>query len=486
MNYNIEVFSIFEYGKRTDSQGRPHQEDCLFPAHGEAKKSDRFFVLCDGMGGHDAGEVASATVCEAMGQSVLANCADAEGAFGKDDIQRALNAAFEALDEKDNGAAKKMGTTMTMLKLFVGGCYIAHMGDSRVYHIRPGKTAEETRILFHTEDHSLVNDLVRLGELTPEEARVSKQKNIITRAMQPKMEHRPKADIYHTADIEGGDYFYMCSDGMLEHMDDDNLRFIFSDEGGTVSKKVNTLVQGTCENRDNHSAIIIHVLGVVGAAAPMADDTKETATKPATEAIVPIAAGEKKDNGVQKKPNGGTKAPKTVSKGMLAARREQNRRRWLAALSLLLCIAIAAVVAYLFMGKGTSSEKETKQQQKGIIIYDEPTKAPMKPARGQTVVQSDKNDAVERPETTPGDEPAVIPESTEEAAKEAKEKLQQTAAEQHKEEPTATSTQQLATKVTQRKSGNDADAVDADAATANKSAAETLKEIGDGALTKEE
>ncbi len=262
MKYKINVCSIMEYGQRKDAQGNAHQEDCMFPAHRQAKDTDRLFIVCDGMGGHDAGEVASATVCEAMSESIMRNAPDPEGNFSDATLQTAINDAFEALDKKDTGAAKKMGTTMTLLKLHSRGATIAHMGDSRVYHIRPGEDEKSTHILFVTEDHSLVNDLVKIGELTPEEAKTSRQKNVITRAMQPNMERRPRADIYHTADIKPGDYFFLCTDGMLEETSDENLRYFFSKEAGSDEEKVAKLTQTTQNNRDNHSAIIVHVLDV--------------------------------------------------------------------------------------------------------------------------------------------------------------------------------------------------------------------------------
>lgn len=268
MKYTLEAYSIWEFGQRKDAAGLPHQEDSLYPLFGRQSARDRLFILCDGMGGHEAGEVASATVCEAMSRAVLDGGRDAEGAFSDQDFADALAAAFDALDGKDNGAVKKMGTTMTFLKLHDAGATIAHMGDSRVYHIRPGKTGNDTRILFVTEDHSLVNDLVKVGELTREEARTSRQKNIITRAMQPNMERRPRADVYHTADIRPGDYFYMCSDGMLEQaeMDDGtSLRNIFSEQGGPAEHKVEILRSVTKDNRDNHTAFIIHITDVEGA-----------------------------------------------------------------------------------------------------------------------------------------------------------------------------------------------------------------------------
>jgi len=266
MRYKLKVYSIWEYGQRVDSDGKPHQEDSIFPAFGQQKDSDRLFILCDGMGGHEAGEVASSTVCLAMSKSIFESAPDAEGDFNDDNLRKAIADAFDSLDALplgDVSAEKKMGTTMTFLKFHNKGCTIAHMGDSRVYHIRSGKGRDDTKILFKTNDHSLVNDLIKVGELTPEEAKLSKQKNIITRAMQPKMERHPKPDVYHTADIKSGDFFYLCSDGMLEQMEDENLLFNFSEATGDDENKIKILTQATSQNLDNHSAIIIHVLDVI-------------------------------------------------------------------------------------------------------------------------------------------------------------------------------------------------------------------------------
>ena len=257
MKYILKAYSIKEQGPR------PKQEDSSFPVHGMLNESDRLFIVCDGMGGHSAGEVASSTVCEALGNSILRQCPDAEGSFCEENFKTALSEAFDELDTKDNGAAKKMGTTMTFLKLHDQGATIAHIGDSRVYHIRPGVDAASTEILFQTSDHSLVNDLVKIGELTPEEAKHSKQKNIITRAMQPNMERRPKADIYHTADIRPGDYFMLCSDGILEQMEDDNIKYIFSPKVKSDADKVKMIIDVTAQNHDNHTAILVHIMDVI-------------------------------------------------------------------------------------------------------------------------------------------------------------------------------------------------------------------------------
>ena len=261
MRYKIEACSIFETGKRVDDQGNPHQEDCIFPAHGELTGDDRLFILCDGMGGHSAGEVASAAVCRAMSETILAGRPDAEGPFGEDDFQAALASAYDALDACDDGAPRKMGTTMTLLKLHDGGYFVAHIGDSRVYHFRPGKDGDGAEIVFRTQDHSLVNMLLSIGELTEEQAKTFPRKNVITKAMQPGAEPRPKADIHQSDDIRAGDCFMLCSDGMLEDMDDDQLRLIFSRAGrGGVGEVGDVLTRATGGNRDNHSAIIVRIM----------------------------------------------------------------------------------------------------------------------------------------------------------------------------------------------------------------------------------
>lgn len=353
MKYKLKVYSIQEFGQRKDSLGNPHQEDSMFPEFGKQSDSDRLFILCDGMGGHDAGEVASAAVCEAMSRSILGDGHDREGVFSEADFKAALDAAFRSLDARDSGAAKKMGTTMTFLKLHAGGAFIAHIGDSRVYHIRPGKDGEQTRILFETEDHSLVNDLIKVGELTREEARHSRQKNVITRAMQPDMNPRPKADIYQTADIKPGDYFYMCSDGMLEQTemeDGTSIRNIFSAMGGDDKNKVEILKSVTEDNRDNHTAFIIHITDVEGPAENIAPTATKADKFTAIVEDAPVAVA---PTGVR---------PSAPSQRVKTDRKPEKK----GLLPLIIGIVIAALIAggiFLFIGdlKSCSSEKTTEQ-----------------------------------------------------------------------------------------------------------------------------
>ena len=101
MEYKINALSIYEYGKRTDKEGNPHQEDWLYPAHGDAdNERDRLFILCDGMGGHEAGEVASRAVCEAMSGCIVEAMERGEE-FSEGLLNDALAAAYDLLDERD-------------------------------------------------------------------------------------------------------------------------------------------------------------------------------------------------------------------------------------------------------------------------------------------------------------------------------------------------------------------------------------------------
>ena len=260
MKFKIKAYNLQELGQRTN------QEDSLFPALGRSTSDDRLFVLCDGMGGHEKGEVASATVCATLSRVILSAWHPGE-VLSDELFLQALSAAYDALDAKDNGEERKMGTTLTFLCLHAGGATVAHIGDSRIYQLRPASKNSPARIVFRTQDHSLVNDLVKIGEITEEEAKHHPQKNVITRAMQPCQEHRAKADIAHLTDILPGDYFYMCSDGMLEEASDENILNIITKPNATDEQKLEMLRNVTEENNDNHTAHLIHIDGVEGVSA---------------------------------------------------------------------------------------------------------------------------------------------------------------------------------------------------------------------------
>ncbi|MBO7286973.1 MAG: serine/threonine-protein phosphatase [Bacteroidales bacterium] len=245
---------------------KDNQEDNVYPSGKDLTKDNRFFVLCDGMGGHDNGELASDTVCHALGNYFETNVPN-DDIITVDYFKEALAYAYDELDKQDNGAVKKMGTTMTCLYLHKKGYLVAHIGDSRIYHVRPSNTDlanGRLGIIYQSSDHSLVNDLLKAGELTEEEAISFPQKNIITRAMQPNLERRYKADVFSFSDIQSGDYFFLCSDGVLEQLTNERLCEILSDDSTTDEEKLEAIRQ-VCydKTKDNFTCYLIPIDKVV-------------------------------------------------------------------------------------------------------------------------------------------------------------------------------------------------------------------------------
>lgn len=239
-----QPIAIHELGKRQN------QEDAIYPAINKATAEDRLFIVCDGMGGHEKGEVASNLVCSELSDYIKSRNTVLTDVLFKEALER----VYAQLDSMDDGAYKKMGTTLTLLYFHQEGCTLVHIGDSRIYHVRPS----EKRMLYKSRDHSLVYDLYQSGEITFEEMKTSPQKNVITRALMPGKDNRVKADITHVTDIQSGDYFYLCSDGMLEQMEDSELLQILSADSSN-EKKRSQLVAATMDNSDNHSAYLIQI-----------------------------------------------------------------------------------------------------------------------------------------------------------------------------------------------------------------------------------
>ncbi|MBR5062188.1 MAG: serine/threonine-protein phosphatase [Prevotella sp.] len=249
MRYSFyKPYSIYEQGKR------PNQEDSIFPRHQEATAQDRIFILCDGMGGYEYGELASSTICESLSSYLLDKPVFSEGIF-----MEALQDSFRELVEKSKGMGNRMGTTLAFLAFTGKGCMAAHIGDSRVYHIRPS----EGKVLYVSHDHSLVNDLYDAGEITEAEMKTSPQRHIITRAIRGgEKGHLSQPEIKHITDIRPGDYFLLMSDGMLENLETDDLLRLLVRQDIDDTGKMDWLRNATAGNADNHSAMMVHVAGV--------------------------------------------------------------------------------------------------------------------------------------------------------------------------------------------------------------------------------
>ncbi|MFI4992912.1 MAG: Stp1/IreP family PP2C-type Ser/Thr phosphatase [Solirubrobacterales bacterium] len=166
------------------------------------------FVVADGMGGAQAGEVASRLAVESF-QDGLPDTADAEGSLAA--YARAANVSIHELSQA-NAEHAGMGTTLTALYVGAEEVAIAHVGDSRAYCLRGGA------LLRLTDDHSLVDELIRQGKLTAEEAVEHPQRSVITRALGPEPEVEIDTRSYRARD---GDVYLLCSDGLTTMVPDD-------------------------------------------------------------------------------------------------------------------------------------------------------------------------------------------------------------------------------------------------------------------------
>lgn len=188
---------------------RPGNEDS-FRLFLEPDGSLGNFVLCDGMGGAVAGELASRIAAETMLGAMDAKIPTIETI---ENAGRAANAAVLAEVARNPGLAG-MGTTLVALAARQGRGWIGHAGDSRCYLLR-GR-----RLLQLTQDHSLVAEQLRRGEITPEQARTSPVRNVITRAIGAETEVVPSV---RAIDIMAGDLYLLASDGLTGELTDEEI-----------------------------------------------------------------------------------------------------------------------------------------------------------------------------------------------------------------------------------------------------------------------
>lgn len=252
----IEIGSIYSFHQIGQ---RDNQEDYRWPATDRPGAETAAFAVCDGVGGAQKGEVASAAVCGRIGQLMASHSPSDH--FSDEDFARLLNQCYGALDEASDETNRGMGTTLTFLAFHDDGALAAHIGDSRIYQIRPSEG-----IIYRSEDHSLVNALLRSGNITPEEVKTHPRRNIITRCMNANdgVRDRDEATVVNLRDIKPGDYFLLCSDGVTSEMEDPDLIDLYasplSDE-----EKWRILAEKSSGSADNNTAIQIRITGVEGA-----------------------------------------------------------------------------------------------------------------------------------------------------------------------------------------------------------------------------
>jgi len=233
----MKVFSATDIGQK-----RTMNQDFVFASASPVGNLPNLFVVADGMGGHNAGDFASR-----YGVSVLVESVKRDTNFNpvriiRHGIEAANSQIFE--QAKRDISMEGMGTTMVVATVVGNYAYVANVGDSRLYLAADG-TFDQV-----TQDHSLIAEMVRLGELTPEQARNHPDKNIITRAVGT--QDTVKIDFFDIQ-LEEGNQLVMCSDGLSN---EEIFELICREDGEDKAKR---LIDKANANggRDNIAVIVV-------------------------------------------------------------------------------------------------------------------------------------------------------------------------------------------------------------------------------------
>jgi len=222
-------------------------------------------VLADGMGGYNAGEVASGIavsvvateICQRLqGTSPTERDETTGDELGvlllRDNIRKANASIFEAAQSQPQYAG--MGTTIVSGLFYDNRAVVGHVGDSRMYRLR-GETLETV-----TRDHSLLQEQIDGGMISIEDARLSKNKNLVTRAVGIDAEVEPEI---HVHDVQVGDIYLLCSDGLNDMVEDEDIQSTLYAMQSNLTLAAEQLIQMANDNggRDNVSVILVKVKG---------------------------------------------------------------------------------------------------------------------------------------------------------------------------------------------------------------------------------
>src|SRR6187200_800339 len=241
--FKVESRAITDRGL---NERRPLNEDSFL-----ADSSRRIFVVADGVGGAEAGEVASKTAVEVLDEAFRHQV---DGADVEDLMELAIQRANASIHQMAQEHAKfsMMATTIVALHLKDNIATFGHVGDSRLYRLTPDGVLRR-----ETEDHSIVEEEVRAGRMTPEQAANHPSKNVISRALGA--EQGVEVDM-KTIEVEDGTEFLLCTDGITRHITDNELRQLLV-VSNSLEEVCNELKRRCYERgaEDNLTVVVVRV-----------------------------------------------------------------------------------------------------------------------------------------------------------------------------------------------------------------------------------
>ena len=241
----LKTFSITNIGRK-----RKLNQDFIYTSEQPVGKLPNVFIVAAGMGGHKAGDYASKVTVETIVEEILKS-EEAEAAVILEHAIRSANALIRKRAE-ESPDLEGMGTTVVVATCNGDILQVANVGDSRLY------IANRREIRQITRDHSLVEEMVRMGGIAREEARNHPDKNIITRAVGADDAVKPD---FFTVRLNQGDIVLMCTDGLTNMLEDEEIRMIL-EESRDMVEKAEELVKAANEKggKDNISVILIDPL----------------------------------------------------------------------------------------------------------------------------------------------------------------------------------------------------------------------------------
>ncbi|MCH3904555.1 MAG: Stp1/IreP family PP2C-type Ser/Thr phosphatase [Lactobacillus sp.] len=218
----------------SSSIGRVRKTNQDFVRVFKNKKQVTMAIVCDGMGGHQGGDVASTMAVTHLGHHFgQTDFTNSQAAKSWLEVQLKLeNATLLAAGDRFSDL-NGMGTTVVVLMAFDNEVLVAHLGDSRAYSYIDGEFKQLT------EDQSLVNELVKMGQITKEQARTHPQKNIITETLGVSSSINPE---YDTVAAKRGSLFLLCTDGLTNSLADEQIQQILATKSYSLSEKCHRLI----------------------------------------------------------------------------------------------------------------------------------------------------------------------------------------------------------------------------------------------------
>ena len=218
--------------------------DYLYCNDGPVGSFCNLYIVADGMGGHKAGDHASKLCVSSMVESISESAHKTPVTIFEEAVIAANNVVYKKA--KENIEFEGMGTTMVACTLQDNTLYVANIGDSRLYLI-------DDSIKQITNDHSLVEEMVKNGNITESEARIHPRKNVITRALG--IDESVRAD-YFEINVKESDMILMCSDGLSNMIEDEDMEYIIK-HSSSLENAVENLVIKANENGGNDNITVI-------------------------------------------------------------------------------------------------------------------------------------------------------------------------------------------------------------------------------------